>query len=111
MGIVAHAAAQLGPQVPEDCLGCLCQASTGCNMTMGCTGGNQYLCGPFLISWPYWADGGKFVLTDDDPQRLGGKSSIHFLVLSFSSSIFFLLFSSNQAHFDSYAPQPLSIRK
>merc|ERR1711928_3484 len=97
--VVAYATAQVAPIVPEDCLGCLCQASTGCNMTMSCTGGSQYLCGPFLISWPYWADGGKFVLTDDDPQRLGGKSSIHFLVLSFPSFIFFLLFSSNQSHF------------
>ena len=43
-------------------------------MTMGCLGGSQYLCGPFLISWAYWADGGKFVLANDNPDRLGGNS-------------------------------------
>nr|CAH0099702.1 unnamed protein product [Daphnia galeata] len=62
---------QVASVVPEDCLGCLCQASTGCNMTIPCTTGQQYLCGPFLISWAYWADAGKFVLANDDPERKG----------------------------------------
>ena len=66
------AAGQVAPIVTEDCLGCICQASTNCNMTVGCTGGDQYLCGPFLISWPYWADGGKFVLANDNADRQGG---------------------------------------
>ena len=68
------AAGQAAPQVPQDCLGCMCQASTGCNTTIGCTGGSQYLCGPFLISWAYWADGGKSVLVNDNADRLGGTS-------------------------------------
>ena len=39
-------------------------------MTMTCTS-DPYLCGPFLISWPYWADGGKFVLANDRADRKG----------------------------------------
>lgn len=63
---------QVASVVPEDCLGCLCQASSGCNLTTPCTTGHQYLCGPFLISWAYWADAGKFVLANDNPDRKGG---------------------------------------
>lgn len=58
-------------------MGCLCQASTGCNLTIPCTSGHQYLCGPFLISWAYWADAGKFVLSNDNPDRKGGKDCAH----------------------------------
>ena len=78
---------QVASVVPEDCLGCLCQASTGCNMTMPCTNGQQYLCGPFLISWAYWADAGKFVLANDDPERKGGKYYAIFLYIFNSGTI------------------------
>ena len=76
---------QVASVVPEDCLGCLCQASTKCNLTVPCTSGPQYLCGPFLISWAYWADAGKFVLANDDPDRKGGRSIPCLLLILISS--------------------------
>ncbi|XP_063829397.1 lysozyme-like [Ostrinia nubilalis] len=41
--------------VTEVCLGCICQAVSGCQSS-GCQGDH---CGLFHITWPYWADGGK----------------------------------------------------
>ncbi|XP_074595709.1 uncharacterized protein LOC141850866 isoform X2 [Brevipalpus obovatus] len=43
-------------RIDISCLQCLCQASTGCNIDKQCNG---EVCGPYLISWPYWADSGK----------------------------------------------------
>ncbi|KAG7158299.1 Lysozyme 1-like [Homarus americanus] len=45
----------------ENCLGCLCQASTGCQNIGGCPRG---YCGPFLISRAYWIDAGKPVFSN-----------------------------------------------
>ncbi|OTF79012.1 Destabilase-like protein, partial [Euroglyphus maynei] len=42
--------------IPYDCLQCLCQASSKCDLNKGCDGA---YCGPYLLSWGYWADGGK----------------------------------------------------
>ena len=64
---------QVAPIIPEDCLGCLCQASTNCNVSTTCTGDGSYLCGPFLISLPYWVDSGRFVLANDSADRKGGE--------------------------------------
>jgi len=44
-----------GP-VEQYCLDCLCYAASKCNLNQHCSG---TVCGPFLISWAYWADGGK----------------------------------------------------
>jgi len=59
--------------VDNRCLGCLCEASTGCNASVGCftpsTGG--YFCGAFFISRGYWEDAGQQVLRGDSPQRSG----------------------------------------
>ncbi|KOC65902.1 Lysozyme, partial [Habropoda laboriosa] len=38
------------------CLGCICEAASGCNVTLGC---DETVCGPFRITWNYWADAGK----------------------------------------------------
>lgn len=40
---------------------CLRQASSGCKSNIRChnTGSGQYFCGPYQISWAYWADAGK----------------------------------------------------
>ncbi|XP_011054765.1 PREDICTED: lysozyme-like isoform X2 [Acromyrmex echinatior] len=38
------------------CLGCLCEVSTGCNISIGC---NNMVCGPFSITKYYWEDVGK----------------------------------------------------
>ncbi|KAF5270630.1 hypothetical protein FQA39_LY01368 [Lamprigera yunnana] len=46
------------PNLPlqPKCLGCICEAISGCNITRMCTGD---ICGPFSITWAYWADGNK----------------------------------------------------
>lgn len=43
------------------CLDCICQASSGCKKNIQChnSGNGQYYCGPYQISWAYWADAGK----------------------------------------------------
>ncbi|XP_069189561.1 lysozyme-like [Procambarus clarkii] len=53
----------------DDCLGCLCEASTRCNTSMGCQYDSEKVCGPFLISKPYWIDAGKPVLNERDDPR------------------------------------------
>lgn len=37
------------------------QASSGCKTNIRChnTGAGQYYCGPYQVSWAYWADAGK----------------------------------------------------
>ncbi|CAD1480226.1 unnamed protein product, partial [Heterotrigona itama] len=44
------------------CLGCICEAASGCNVTIGC---DESVCGPFRITWGYWADAGKPALNDN----------------------------------------------
>nr|CAD7416081.1 unnamed protein product [Timema poppensis] len=56
----------------ELCLGCICEATTNCNLTIGCN--NQGLCGPFLISQEYWIDAGTPVIRGDSPYSQGGGS-------------------------------------
>lgn len=58
------------PDFTEACLGCICDATTACNLTIGCTAG---LCGPFLIGRQYWIDAGAPVLAGDSWHRNGGK--------------------------------------
>ncbi|CAG0907368.1 unnamed protein product, partial [Darwinula stevensoni] len=36
------------------CIGCICEGSSNCNASVGCTWSD--LCGPFYISRPYWID-------------------------------------------------------
>ncbi|XP_061929234.1 lysozyme-like isoform X2 [Apis cerana] len=48
--------------VPRVCLGCICEAASGCNITIGC---DESVCGPFRITWNYWADAGKPTLDDN----------------------------------------------
>lgn len=43
-------------QINDVCLGCICEAVSGCNTTSACDNG---LCGPFRISNDYWLDGDK----------------------------------------------------
>ncbi|XP_050716991.1 lysozyme-like isoform X2 [Eriocheir sinensis] len=57
-------------EVDLSCMDCLCEAATGCNFTAKC-GTGSYFCGPFHISWGYWADAGKPVLQHDKPERKG----------------------------------------
>merc|ERR1712137_1453959 len=50
----------------DNCIGCICEASTNCNKTAGCISGNNF-CGPFLISKGFWIDAGQCVLENDNP--------------------------------------------
>ncbi|KAG8177282.1 hypothetical protein JTE90_026729 [Oedothorax gibbosus] len=50
------------PDVSQDCMECICKASSGCDETLKChqaVGGGGYLCGPYVVSWAYWYDGGR----------------------------------------------------
>jgi len=42
--------------VTDVCLGCICEASSGCDRSLKCGGD---VCGLFRITWGYWSDGGK----------------------------------------------------
>lgn len=50
------------------CLGCICEAASNCNLTIGCRG---RLCGPFLVAKEYWEDAGKPVLDGDISEKEG----------------------------------------
>lgn len=56
--------------VTEVCLRCICDASSGCDPTVRCSGES---CGMFRITWAYWADAGKPVLPGDAPEAQGGE--------------------------------------
>ncbi|XP_059475803.1 lysozyme-like [Neocloeon triangulifer] len=51
-----------------ECLGCVCEATTRCNLNYNCT---QGLCGPMLISEPYWFDAGRPVIDGDNTNWSG----------------------------------------
>lgn len=52
--------------ITNNCLGCICEASTRCDTFTGCVANGQ-LCGPFLISKGFWVDAGRCVMEGDDP--------------------------------------------
>ncbi|GBM67464.1 hypothetical protein AVEN_18354-1 [Araneus ventricosus] len=49
------------PEIDQRCMECLCQASSNCDESLKChnAGGDAYFCGPYVISWAYWHDGGR----------------------------------------------------
>lgn len=47
------------------CWRCICEATSGCNTTIGC---EQGFCGPFKLSWTYWKEAGKPTVKGDDPE-------------------------------------------
>lgn len=51
--------------VTQQCLGCICEAISGCNTTNVCSGD---VCGPFRITWAYWADAGKPTVSGESPE-------------------------------------------
>lgn len=61
--------------VSQTCLGCICEASSGCNTTLKCNGD---VCGPFRITWAYWADSGKPTLSDEPAGSKDGNFSLFF---------------------------------
>lgn len=50
--------------VTQACLGCICEAISGCNTTQVCSGD---VCGPFRITWAYWSDAGKPTVNNEAP--------------------------------------------
>lgn len=56
----AEVVAPVAATVDDACLKCICYASTECKpIACHVAGPSQYFCGPYLISWAYWADAGK----------------------------------------------------
>ncbi|XP_015186257.1 PREDICTED: lysozyme-like [Polistes dominula] len=49
-------------EVSKVCLGCICEAVSGCKTTLGCNGD---VCGPFRITHAYWVDAGKPTLNNE----------------------------------------------
>ncbi|XP_043254615.1 lysozyme-like isoform X1 [Colletes gigas] len=64
--IYAQAPASGGVTISKTCFGCICEAASGCNVTLGCDGS---VCGAFRITWGYWADGGKPKLENSDQDK------------------------------------------
>lgn len=66
-----NAAGGSSPQLVTDvCLGCICEAVSGCDRTKKCSDG---ICGLFGITWAYWSDSGKPTLNGVDPASDNGK--------------------------------------
>ncbi|KAJ2945489.1 hypothetical protein O0L34_g300 [Tuta absoluta] len=74
VGVVAADVSELANSQPvtEVCLGCLCQAVSGCKQGLQCEGD---VCGLFHITWPYWADAGKPTLPGRSPDSPDAYSS------------------------------------
>ncbi|CAH1116320.1 unnamed protein product [Phaedon cochleariae] len=50
--------------VSQQCLGCICEAASSCNITEHCSG---KVCGPFSITMEYWTDSGKPTINGESP--------------------------------------------
>lgn len=55
--------------VTDVCLGCICEAASGCDRSLGCAG---EVCGLFRITWPYWSDSGKPTQQGETPDSPTG---------------------------------------
>ncbi|XP_055855624.1 lysozyme-like [Episyrphus balteatus] len=64
VGLFTPAMSQDRP-VTDVCLGCICEAISGCNQTKTCNGD---VCGLFRITWAYWSDGGKLTTNGESSQ-------------------------------------------
>ncbi|GAB0093981.1 Lysozyme [Sergentomyia squamirostris] len=65
---VSHVVSGNAPALSDICLGCICEAMSGCNRAAPCDGN---VCGLFKITHPYWVDAGKPVQTGDTPEATG----------------------------------------
>ncbi|RZB39669.1 uncharacterized protein BDFB_012479, partial [Asbolus verrucosus] len=57
--------AQQNLPVNQQCLGCICEAISSCDTSNQCAGD---VCGPFRITWAYWADAGKPTVNNESPE-------------------------------------------
>lgn len=60
--------------VTQTCLGCICEAISGCNRTTTCAGD---VCGLFRITWAYWADAGKPTVAGEAPSAETGTNNLN----------------------------------
>ncbi|KAJ6643981.1 Lysozyme [Pseudolycoriella hygida] len=56
---IASIATLVQGEFDATCAKCLCHIQTNCN--------NNHPAGPYKISWPYWADGGKPTVDGENP--------------------------------------------
>ncbi|XP_043276197.1 invertebrate-type lysozyme 3-like [Venturia canescens] len=63
-----RAASLVQQNIDQVCFGCICQAASDCDTSSGCVG---EVCGPFRITWAYWADSGKPTLNNEPPTNDG----------------------------------------
>ncbi|XP_022236369.1 lysozyme-like [Limulus polyphemus] len=55
--------------VSQKCLDCLCEASSGCALSTQCHNeAENYFCGPYLITYSYWSEGGSPGKDPNNPQ-------------------------------------------
>lgn len=73
------------PQIVTDvCLGCICEAVSGCDRTKQCSDG---VCGLFGITWAYWSDSGKPTLKGVDAAADNGEFlSLYSFIISINIS-------------------------
>ncbi|XP_011313368.1 lysozyme [Fopius arisanus] len=62
------AAPPASQQMSRTCMGCICEAASGCDMSSGCSGD---VCGPFRITLAYWLDSGKPTLNEESTSAPG----------------------------------------
>lgn len=70
--------------VTQTCLGCICEAISGCNRTTTCAGD---VCGLFRITWAYWADAGKPTVANEPPSSETGTHKSNHLHKLFASVV------------------------
>lgn len=68
--------------VTQTCLGCICEAISGCNRTSTCAGD---VCGLFRITWAYWSDAGKPTVAGEPPSSETGTYTLNHLHKLFAS--------------------------
>lgn len=79
------------PPVTEVCLGCICQAISGCKQGLQCEGET---CGLFRITWGYWADAGKPTINGLSPDAPDGKFLLrhrHLIIIALNLAVTRLL--------------------
>uniref|UniRef100_A0A1L8E3D0 lysozyme n=1 Tax=Nyssomyia neivai TaxID=330878 RepID=A0A1L8E3D0_9DIPT len=69
---VSHVVAGNQNAISDICLGCICEAMSGCNRAAACDGN---ICGLFKITHPYWVDAGKPTQSGDAPEATNAFSN------------------------------------
>jgi len=70
----------LDNSISQECMGCICEAASKCDVNAGCTNG---MCGLFKITFPYWVDAGKPIILGDDPNDSKGRVKIQAAIEQF----------------------------